>query len=72
MRLVDLDKLIAAIESTDWYHINSKGEFVQGARNGEEALYKHDDIFKAIENLPKVIVAHINNYPLKEVNADDT
>lgn len=46
---------VDAIERTDWYHINKRGELVHGA-NGEEdvPLYKADDVYKAIAETPGV------------------
>ena len=42
-----------AIECTDWYHQNSKGEMVHGANSAEhQAWYKADDIYKAVRDLP--------------------
>lgn len=51
MKLIDLDEAIDAIESTDWYHINNRGELSEGAEGDESALYKATDIYKAIKEL---------------------
>lgn len=44
---------IDAIDSTDWYHINNKGELVHGANSKDDVpLYKAVDIYKAVNGLP--------------------
>ena len=55
MNLVNKDDLVDAIESTDWYHVNSDGKLVSGANSDEDvALYKEADIYKAIESVEPV------------------
>lgn len=49
--LVSRQAVIEAIEKTDWYHINKNGELVQGATSDMEALYKADDIYRAMAEL---------------------
>ena len=44
--------VIDAIEGTDWYHINKKGEMVSGSASEHEAWYKHDDIMLILETIP--------------------
>lgn len=44
---IEVDEMIDEIELTTWYHINTKGELVNGANPGEnEPLYKAEDILK--------------------------
>ena len=51
--LIDRQATIDAVDSTDWYHINSKGEMVSGANSNEhQPWYKADDIYKVLEELP--------------------
>lgn len=53
-RLIDANELLEAIEGTDWYTINYKGEASQGAPCEEVAWYKATDIYRAIENAPNI------------------
>lgn len=46
--------LIEAIEDTDWYSFNRKGELTHGAKDESEAWYKYEDIYKAIDRVPSV------------------
>ena len=42
-----------AIDDCTWYHINSKGELVEGANSDyNEPLYKYSDIKRIIKELP--------------------
>lgn len=50
--LISRQNVTNAIEDTDWYHINEKGEMVQGSSSELESWYKHDDIMDAIESIP--------------------
>ena len=53
MDLIERQAAIDAVESTDWYHINSKGEMVSGANSAEhQPWYKAEDICKILEELP--------------------
>ena len=54
IKLINLDEAIDAIDSTDWYHINDRGELSEGAEGDESALYKATDIYKAIGEVPVV------------------
>lgn len=50
--LISRQAAIDAIENTDWYHV-AGGELVHGANSKEdEPLYKAEDIYSVIENLP--------------------
>lgn len=53
MRLIDLDEVINAIYSTDWYHLFN-GELSKGAEDEYHALYLATDIYKAIGEVPVV------------------
>jgi hypothetical protein len=47
------EDLIDAIDGTDWYHMH-EGKIVYGALDeGDDPLYKIDEIIEAIKNLPK-------------------
>ena len=50
--LIRRSDAIEAIEGTDWYHINERGEMVSGATSDMEAWYKADDVYKALEAVP--------------------
>lgn len=57
-RLIDVDALTDAIESTDWYHQAPNKEMVHGANSAEhQAWYKEQDIYSALENAPTIIEA---------------
>ena len=53
MKMVDLDEVIDAIDSTDWYHLFN-GKLSEGAEDEDHALYKAEDVYKAIEGVPVV------------------
>ena len=60
---------IDAVESTDWYHINSKGEMVSGANSAEhQPWYKAEDIYKVLEELPS---AQPDRKPGRWIHWDD-
>lgn len=55
MELIDRQALIDSIEVIPWYHINEAGELASGANTElHTALYKEEDIFKALKNAPTV------------------
>lgn len=55
MMLVDKEKVIEAIEETDWYHINKNGKLASGANSTDDIpLYKSDDIYKAVDSVKSV------------------
>lgn len=61
---ISRQQAIEAIESVDWYHINSKGKLVNGSTSDEESWYKAEDIYEALESLkpitpPGKVVAEI-------------
>ena len=51
--LISREDLNKTIDGITWYHINSHGELVEGAFD-DDALYKAEDIYKAIDNAPTV------------------
>lgn len=53
MRLIDLDEVIDAIESTEWYHLVN-GKLSEGAEDENHALYLATDIYKAIGEVQQV------------------
>ena len=50
--LVSRRDVTNAIEETDWYHINKKGEMVKGSPSEMEAWYKYADIMDAVGSVP--------------------
>ena len=60
MRLVDLDEVINAIYSTDWYHLFN-GKLSEGAEGEESALYKAEDVYKAIGEVPVMDVEFVGD-----------
>lgn len=48
--LISREDLNKTIDGITWYHINSHGELVEGAFDDDDALYKAEDIYKAIDN----------------------
>lgn len=52
--LISRDALNETIDRITWYHINAHGELVAGAHYNDDALYKAEDIYKAIDNAPTV------------------
>ena len=58
--LISRADAIDAIEDTDWYHIHN-GEMVHGSSSEHESWYKHDDIFKALNEVPSVSAERVNS-----------
>ena len=52
--LINRKKLIDAIDSLTWYHVNDKGKLVEGANSNMVALYKAEDIYRIIESMKGV------------------
>ena len=51
--LIRRQDAIEAVEDTDWYHQNKKGEMVHGANPSDhQAWYKAEDIYNVLESLP--------------------
>lgn len=47
---------IDAVDETDWYHQAEDGEMVQGAKDADQAWYKADDVYKALQGVPSSYV----------------
>lgn len=56
---IERGALIDTIEGTDWYHVSPRGFLVHGAISDGNALYKADDIFKALKDAPTADVAEV-------------
>lgn len=56
---IDREALRDAVESIDWYSV-LEGKLTTGA-NSENALYKANDIYSAIENAPTADVAPVRH-----------
>ena len=57
---IEREALIDAVESIDWYSVY-KGKLTAGAPNTENALYKANSIYAAIDNAPAVDVAQVRH-----------
>ena len=55
---IEREALIDAVESIDWYSVY-KGKLTAGAPNTENALYKANEIYSAIDNAPAVDVVTV-------------
>lgn len=49
---IEREVAITALENTDWYSINKKGEIVLGAFSSNTALFKAEDIFALLRKVP--------------------
>lgn len=68
MMLVDKEKVIEAIEDTDWYHINKNGELTSGANSTDDIpLYKSDDIYKAVDSVKSVDAQPVRHGKWKKI-----
>lgn len=52
--LISREALKETIDGITWYHINSHGELTEGAFDDDDAFYKAEDIYNAIDNAPTV------------------
>lgn len=50
--LISRETMKDAIDNTTWYHQNRNKDMVEGAHGVEDAWFKAEDVFKAIENAP--------------------
>ena len=57
---IEREAIIDAVESIDWYSVY-KGKLTAGAPNTENALYKANDIYSAIDNAPAADVAPVQH-----------
>ena len=55
---IERKALLASVESIDWYSVN-RGKLTTGAKSSENALYKANDIYSAIDNAPTADVAPV-------------
>ena len=55
---IERKALLASVESIDWYSVN-RGKLTTGAKSSENALYKANDIYAAIDNAPSADVAPV-------------
>ena len=46
--LISREALKETIDDITWYHINPHGELTEGAHGDSDALFKAEDIYKAI------------------------
>ena len=53
---INREALRDSVESIDWYSVR-RGELITGAESSENALYKANDIYSAIDNAPTADVA---------------
>ena len=53
---IEREALRDSVESIDWYSVR-RGELTTGAESSENALYKANDIYSAIDNAPTADVA---------------
>jgi hypothetical protein len=52
--LISREALKETIDGITWYHINSHGELTEGAFDDDDAFYKAEDIYNAIDNATTV------------------
>ena len=55
---IEREALRDAVDFIDWYSVY-KGRLIAGAPNEEDALYKANDIFSAIDNAPAADVVPV-------------
>ena len=55
---INREVLRDSVESIDWYSVR-RGELIIGAESSENALYKANDIYSAIDNAPTADVAKV-------------
>ena len=47
---IEREALIALVESINWYSVY-RGKLIDGAKSSENALYKANDVYSAIDNV---------------------
>lgn len=57
---IEREALRDSVESIDWYSVR-RGELTTGAESSENALYKANDIYSAIDNAPAANVAPVRH-----------
>ena len=64
--LISRQVAIDAMENVDWYHINKDGRLIHGANSEkDEPLYKAEDIYNVLEQLPSAEPNLFNNNILR-------
>ena len=64
--LISRQVAIDAMENVDWYHINKDGRLIHGANSEkDEPLYKAEDIYNVLEQLPSAESNLFNNNILR-------
>ena len=58
---IERSKAIDGIEETTWYHVNTRGNLVEGAISDGNALYKADDVIAVLEKLSAAAVAEVRH-----------
>lgn len=57
---INREALRDSVESIDWYSVR-RGELITGAKSSENALYKANDIYSAINNAPTADIAKVRH-----------
>ena len=57
---INREVLRDSVESIDWYSVR-RGELITGAESSENALYKANDIYSAIDNAPTADVVKVRH-----------
>ena len=57
---INREALRDSVESINWYSVR-RGELITGAESSENALYKANDIYSAIDNAPTADVAPVRH-----------
>ena len=57
---INREALRDSVESIGWYSVR-RGELITGAKSSENALYKANDIYSAIDNAPTADVAPVRH-----------
>lgn len=71
--LISRQDAIEAVEDTDWYHQNKKGEMVHGANPSDhQAWYKAEDIYNVLESLPSAEPKTPSNGSITSINPENT
>ena len=61
---------INCIEHMTWYHVNGRGQLVDGA-NSDTGLYKAKDVYKGLHDIPAIDVTPVvHGYWIVHENAD--
>ena len=55
---ISREDAINCIEHITWYHVNGRGQLVDGA-NSDTGLYKAKDVYKGLHDIPAAAVAPV-------------